>query len=72
MINLCNTILAKDKVQAIPTDVGKKIKPTPVIDKIIEVDVVPMILIQSTDSNIVVTVLYFLYLFFDLLFLSMK
>ena len=63
MINLCNTLLANDRVQAIPADIGKIIKPTPVIDKVIEVDVAAMIMILSTDSNIVFKVLYFLYLF---------
>ena len=53
MINLRNTLLPNDKVQAIPADVGKIIKPTPVIDKVIEADVAPMITILSTDSNIV-------------------
>ena len=53
MINLCNTLLPKDRVQAIPADMGKLIKPTPVIDRVIEVDVAPMITILSTDSNTV-------------------
>ena len=71
MIILWNTLLPNDKVQAIPADIGKIIKPTPATDKVIEVDVAPMITIESTDSNIVVIVFYFLYLFFDLLFLSL-
>ena len=53
MINLCNTLLSNDRVQAIPADMGKIIKPTPVTDKVIEVDVAPMITILSKDSNIV-------------------
>ena len=53
MINLCNTLLPNDKVQAIPADIGKTIKPIPVNDRVIEVDVVAMITILSTDSNIV-------------------
>ena len=57
MINLCNTLLPKDRPQAIPADIGKIIKPTPVIDRVIEVDVAPMITILSTDSNIVFRVL---------------
>ena len=59
MINLCNTLLLNDKVQAIPADFGKIIKSTPVIDKVIEVDVAPMIMIESTDSNAVFRVLLF-------------
>ena len=53
MINLCNTLLPNDRVQAIPADIGRIIKPIPVIDRVIEVDVAPMITIESTDSNIV-------------------
>ena len=37
MINLCNTSLPNDRVQAIPADIGKINKPTPVIDRVIEV-----------------------------------
>ena len=57
MINLCNTLLPNDRVQAIPVDMGRIIKPTPVIDRVIEVDVAAMITTLSTDSNIVVRVL---------------
>ena len=57
MINLCNVLLPKDIPQAIPADIGKIIKPIPVIDRVIEVDVAPMITILSTDSNIVFRVL---------------
>ena len=57
MINLGSTLLPNDKVQALPADIGKIIKPTPVTVKFIEVDVAPMITIESTDSNIVFRVL---------------
>ena len=57
MINLCNTLLPNDRLQAIPADIGKIIKLIPVIDRVIEVDVAPMITILSTDSNIVFKVL---------------
>ena len=53
MINLCNTLLPNDRVQAIPADIGKTTKLIPVIDRFIEVEVDPMITIESTDSNIV-------------------
>ena len=66
MINLCNTLLPSDRVHAIPADIGKIIKPTPVIDKVIKVDVAPMKTIESTDSIFVFRVLYFRYLYFDL------
>ena len=39
MINLCNILLPNDIPQAIPADIGKTIKPIPVTDKVIEVDV---------------------------------
>ena len=53
MINLCNTLLPNDRVQAIPADIGKITKPMPVIDRVIEVDVAPMITIVSIDSSTV-------------------
>ena len=57
MIKLSNTLLPNDKVKTIPADIGKLIKPIPVTDKVIKVDVAPMITIESTDSNIVFRVL---------------
>ena len=53
MINLCKTLLPKDIPQAIPADIGKTITPIPVTDKVIDVDVAPMITILSIDSNTV-------------------
>ena len=50
-------------MHAIPSDIGKIIKPIAVIDRVIEVDVAPIITIVSTDSNIVFRVLYFSSLF---------
>ena len=57
MIILCNTSLPKDRKQAIPADVGKTIKPIPITDRVIEVDVAAMITIEYTDSKIVFRVL---------------
>ena len=57
MINLCNILLHNDKAQPIPADMGKITKPTPVTDKVIDVEVAPMITIESTDSNTVFRVL---------------
>ena len=57
IIILCNILLPNDKVHAIPADIGRIMKPIPVIDKVIEVDVAPMITMLSTDSNIVFRVL---------------
>ena len=57
MINLCNILLPNDKPQAIPADIGRIIKPTPVIDNVIDVDVAPMITILSTDYNTVFRIL---------------
>ena len=53
MINLCNTLLPIDKPQTIPADMGKTIKPIPVVDRVFEVDVAPMVIILSTYSNTV-------------------
>ena len=55
-------------MHAIPSDIGKKIKPIAVIDRVIEVDVAPIIPIVSTDSNIVFRVLYFSSLFWFMVF----
>ena len=57
MINLCNTLLPKDRPQAIPADIGRITNPKPVTDSVIEVDDAVMITILSTDSNIVFRVL---------------
>ena len=67
MILLCNTLLPKDRVQAIRADIGKIVKPTPNIDNIIEVDVDPIIIIiltLSTDSKTVFRVFVILFMFF--------
>ena len=68
MIILCNTLLPKDRVQAIPADMGKTIKPIPAVDKVIEVDVAPMITIGSIDSNIVFRVFFFSFLIYGFCF----
>ena len=57
MINLCNILLPSDKPEAMPADIGKITKPTPVTDSVIEVEVAAMITILSTDSNNVFKVL---------------
>ena len=57
MIKLCNTLFADGRVQAFSACIGKAIKPIPVIDRVIEVDVAPMITILYTDSNTAFTVL---------------
>ena len=53
MINICNTLLPNDRVQANPAEIGKIIKPIPVIDRGIEVVVAPIISIVSINSKIV-------------------
>ena len=55
--SLCNILLPNDRVQAIPADIGNTIKPIPVNDRVIEIDVGAIITIESTDSNIVFRVL---------------
>ena len=57
MIIFRNTLLPNDRVHAIPAHIGKTIKPIPLIDRVIEVDVVPIITIVSTDSHLVFRVL---------------
>ena len=60
MIILCNILLPNHRAHTIPDENGKIIKPTQVLDKVIEVDVAPIITIVSTFSNIVLRVLSFL------------
>ena len=52
MINLCNAWLPNDKAHAYPADTGRIITPIPVIDRVLEVDVRPIITIVSTDFKI--------------------
>ena len=59
-IILCKILLPNDRVHAILADIGKTIKPIPVIDRVSEIDVAPILTISSTVSNIVVIVLCFL------------
>ena len=63
MINFCNILLPSDRVHAKPADIGKIFKPKPVTDRVMEVDVAPMMRKLSTDSNTVFRVLYFLFFF---------
>ena len=58
MNNLCNTLLANDRLHAIPADIRKTIKPIPVMERVID-DVGPLIIILTTDSNTVSRVLIF-------------
>ena len=44
MINSCNILLPNDRVPAIPADIGKTTKPIPIFDKVIDVDVAPIII----------------------------
>ena len=50
-------MLTNDRVHAILADIGKTIKPIPVISRILEINVAPMNTIVSTDSKIVFRVL---------------
>ena len=64
MINKFNILLAKDKVHATSADISKTIKPIPVTDGVIGVDVASIITNVSTDSNIVFGVfIKFIFLF---------
>ena len=66
------TLLPIDKPHAVAVDIGIAINPIPVRLKVIEIDVMATITNVSNDFNIEVIVTYFLYFFFDLLFLSLK
>ena len=66
------TLLPIDNQHAVAVDVSIAIKPIPVRLKVIEFDVVAIITNVSNDFSNVVVVLYFLYFFLDLLFLSLK
>ena len=72
MIISCITLLPNDKPHAVAVDIGIAINPIPVRDSVIELDVVAIITNVSNDFSIVGIVLYFLYFFFQLLFLSLK
>ena len=72
MITLNNTLLPIDKAHVDAVETGITIKPIPVRDKELELDDVVIITIVSNDFSIVVVVLYFLYIYFDLLFLFLK
>ena len=50
-------MLPNDRVQAIPAHIGKILKPIPVIDRVIEIDVAPIISTVSIDPNTVFKVL---------------
>ena len=54
---LCNTLLPNDGKDANAADIGEIFKPTPVIERVIEVDFSPITTIMSTDSYIVFRVL---------------
>ena len=74
MIILCNTLLPNDRMLVIPADVGTIIKPKPIIDRIKEIEVVPVLAIVSRCLLILNLCLAFhnFYLFLDLCFLSLK
>ena len=65
---LSNILLASDREQAIPVEIATTSKPIPVTNRIVGLDIAPVITIESIDSNNEVSVLYFFYLFSDLLF----
>ena len=59
MITLYITLLPIDNPHAVAVDIGIAIKPNPVRDKVIELDVVVIITNVSNDFSIVVIVLFF-------------
>ena len=72
MIISYNTSLPTDNPHAVAVDIGVAIKPIPVRDNVIELDVVAINKNVSNDFYTVVIVLYFLYFFLVLFFLSLK
>ena len=72
MIISYSTFLPIDKAHADAVDIGITIKPIPVRLNVIEIDVLAIVSNVSTLFSIVVIVLNFFYLFFNLLFLSSK
>ena len=66
------TLLPIDNPPAVAVDIGIAIKPIPVRNKVIELDVVAIIANVSIDFSIVGSVLFFLHFCLDSLFLSLK
>ena len=66
------TLLPIHNPHAVADDKGIAINPIPLRLNVVELDVVAIKRNVSNDFNIVVSVFYFLYFFFDLLFLSLK
>ena len=63
------TLLPTDNAQADAVDFGITIEPKHVNDSLIKVDVVAIISNVSNELSIVVNVLYFLFFFFDVVFI---
>ena len=57
MIIFCNNLLPNNRTHGTPSDIGKVFKPIPVIERVIDVDVAPILSNVSTVSNIVIRVL---------------
>ena len=66
------TLFLFNNPHAVAADNGIALSPIPVTLNVTELDVVAKTTNISNDFNIVVTVLYFLYIFLDLLFLVSK
>ena len=64
MIISYNTLLPIDNPHAVAVDIGIAMKPIPVRDKVIELDVVAIITNVSNDFSIVVIVFFIFYIFF--------
>ena len=63
MIISYSTLIPIDNAQADAVDIGITIKPIPVRDNVIELDILAVIIIVSFDFSIVVNVLYFFHFF---------
>ena len=56
-------MLPNDRVQAIPADIGKLVRPIPIKDKVLEVDVGSILTIVFVDSILCLEFWNFLFLF---------
>ena len=71
MIISYSTLLLIGNTHAVAVDIGIAIKPIPVRDKVIELDVVAILTNVADDFNIVVFVLYFFIFLFGSVFLNL-
>ena len=69
---LCITSVPNDRAHAILAELDLTVKPTPLTERVTDVVAALKLTTASTDSNIVLRVIYFLFFFLDLWFSSLK